>query len=517
MSLIGIIGLVSAIISIIAGLITIALIYDRDYLNPKQIRENVFKKRIDGIIPKFKLGWTYKPKKNRKESFAVEILNESVTLDFSDNNIVNIRLYRDNVDKVIITTKGKKHHLGSFFAAGVNAGQERINSLLDLDNETQEHLIKPFPSEGKRREYTIREQGDDNPIPFRWASGGLLSIVSWKKKHWVPVFFRDIPSIGWNIALGASERRFTDRLFFAVADNVSLENELNHPKEMMIREFLEESFIITCKNKNSENGNLSTDPWFIHPILVEDAHREAYEEFIKQHRKLRSRYDMKVKDSFKTGTPIRASFVQPKSKGSPVKNMLLVYKDKKDITPKGISSPHIILFNTLDLGIEYIKIVQYDFPENGIFLDGEIFGGTTLIRMPVAFISLDYIEKTFNQTSIHPKDSDDCSPRLEYDLQNPLLQAPSVRVENAPKYSDDIKETDIYFFMHDIERRRNIYRQGGVIIDKERDRTWFMEYDKYFPGHGDAPWSPFGLFTYATCRSFQQLVSMLPNIELNDP
>jgi len=42
-------------------------------------------------------------------------------------------------------------------------------------------------------------------VPLRWSSGGALTVVTWRGKQWVAVFFRDIQPIGWNVANGASE------------------------------------------------------------------------------------------------------------------------------------------------------------------------------------------------------------------------------------------------------------------------------------------------------------------------
>jgi hypothetical protein len=179
-----------------------------------------------------------------------------------------------------------------------------------------------------------------------------------------------------------------------------------------------------------------------------------------------------------------------------------------------ISHPDIILFNILDLGIEYIKTVRYNFPDKGIFLDGEVLNDTTLVRMPVVFLSLDYIKKTFKDTASIHWGKNDQFPQLsipEEAIQNNYVwsRAPSVVVENAPKHSTNIDKTDIFFFMHDIEQRRRIREQGGIVINAERDNIWFEQFDKHFPESKDAICSPLGLFTYATCRSFQQLVHMV--------
>ena len=69
---------------------------------------------------------------------------------------------------------------------------------------------------------------------LRWASGGVVSIVKFRKREWIPFFFRDIPAYGWNISLGASEERTDD---------------LNDPWSFIIREFLEETHV--CRKNPS--------------------------------------------------------------------------------------------------------------------------------------------------------------------------------------------------------------------------------------------------------------------------
>jgi len=501
MSLVSIICLVGSIFSIVTGFMGI---YEIKYFNlgkimGKEVQYNYSKK--DGIISKSKLGWKLKSKKNRKETFVAEILNESITLDFSkDNKCIDITLNRKNVDNVIITTKGKNSLLESFFSPEGITQQDRIERLLNIDNKVQKFLITPSGQESI-------EENTTTPIPFRWASGGVLSIVKWKERDWVPVFFRDIPSVGWNIALGASERHFKNGLFFARADNDSLEKELYKPKEVITREFLEETLIITCE------GNLNTDPWIIHPILIEGKNPDIYAGFINRHKELRGRYDITGYNNnnnkhFAEGDTINVTPIHFNKNA--VRNNLLIHSPRYSDPTK--SDPDIILFNILDLGIEYIKIVRYNFPDKGIFLDGEVLNDTTLVRMPVAFLSLDYIKKTFNETSIHWGKSNQF-PRLSIHeaFQNSRVwdRAPSVLVENTPKHSTNIKETDIYFFMHDIEQRRRIRKQRDIVINEERDQIWFKHFDKHFPESKDAVCSPSDLFTYATCRSFQQLVHMI--------
>ncbi|MEO0403248.1 MAG: hypothetical protein AAF193_00105 [Bacteroidota bacterium] len=110
-----------------------------------------------------------------------------------------------------------------------NAGKEFLNQVylseekLNKDEIRSKELNAFLNGENDKSEHTI------DSLPLRWASGGVLPLVSFKHpKHskttdWVLLFYRDLNPTAWTIPLGGSH-------------NIE---ELSHLTKLLFREFSE--------------------------------------------------------------------------------------------------------------------------------------------------------------------------------------------------------------------------------------------------------------------------------------
>ena len=351
------------------------------------------------------------------EVFAVELLTQPVKIERKKSGEVTVTLDRSGVSDMLICNAGKDA-ITRKCVTPQNTGR-----LLELDREVQDFLAEGGPGS---KIINLEKEG----IVLRWASGGILSIVTDASgKQWVPLFFRDIRPYGWNIALGTSERWFT-------ADNRVdqshlLEADLIDPRQYIQREFLEESLIVS--GIPQRGGTLSMKEFnFSHAALTIPIHRAKH--FDDEHCRLRQERDewiinlaegnqakVKLRDagcSLTVLSGVRGNFFE-------TKNVL-------------------ICFSLLDLGIEVAQVAAYNLDADDWMLDGEIqerYNAETgeitkeLVRMPIALMSLDYLRQTFGK-------SQDWQ-RYTFGTQ------PSIEVTEGP----DPKKGEIRLFCWDVKRR----------------------------------------------------------------
>jgi hypothetical protein len=354
------------------------------------------------------------------EAYAILLLRNNIRLDRDDGKIA-VTIDRRQVKDVIYSNAGKAAIYAKYF-------HENKKILEDLDEEVQRYLLGQnftpkhlVQDKDKRGSWLIplREKG----FPLRWASGGVLSIVTYRKRKYVPVFFRDIRPYGWNISLGSSERQFK-------ADDKTVQegvvnDEWDDPWAIIRREFLEESLVL---NGKPTDENLAFKRFRANvPISTRREERYAERHAIKRMEEdgldiQRGQVAIPLTATFSTDTNVR----------------LTVVKDSKN---KRCIDDVLVCFSFLDLGIEVVKVAEYRLNDEDTMLDGEIHPGkasgeSELVRMPIALISCKYLAQQFG-------DSQDFGKWYRY-TEGP---APSIWVDAPPGKDDAI------LFEYDIEQR----------------------------------------------------------------
>lgn len=143
-------------------------------------------------------------------TFAAELLTQPIKFEKAGGRTL-IRIDRTQIENAVYTNKGKEWLCNEFLK------DEARKWAIEKDEMIHRFLI------GENNSVSIPPLPLHN-FPLRWASGGVLSVVTinGRKGKWTPFFFRDIAPIGWNIALGSSEG----------------EDELTIPWRFLLREFL---------------------------------------------------------------------------------------------------------------------------------------------------------------------------------------------------------------------------------------------------------------------------------------
>ena len=132
----------------------------------------------------------------------------------------------------------------------------------------------------------------------------------------------------------------------------------------------------------------------------------------------------------------------------------------------------LVCFSLLDLGIEVVKVFEYDMPRPETMLDGEIQETLNpksgklereLVRMPIALMSLDYLRRTFGKRSRWQTYTAGPQPSIE------------IPAEAVPG------KDDIELFTYDVRRRMEIFRSGqGSPFEQERFRGWYDTFRENF-------------------------------------
>ena len=136
--------------------------------------------------------------------------------------------------------------------------------------------------------------------------------------------------------------------------------------------------------------------------------------------------------------------------------------------------PHIqkdvlIAYSPLDMGLEVVTVVKYKLDDNDYLLDGEILddtkkGITELIRMPIALMSIDYLERVFGGSP---------AP-FEY-TRGP---EPSIEIDRAPD------PDEVWLFEFDIHQRMSyVERKKRDEWKEKRFGAWFDKFRQNFFDH----------------------------------
>ena len=220
----------------------------------------------------------------KHEVFAIELLNKNLRVDRRGNQTV-VTVDRDRVQEIIVSYLGKE----AAISRHVTGKEERLKKE---DRRIHQLLL--------RQRQGVIDVGALG-LNLRWASGGMMSVVKWRRRKWVPLFFRDIRPYGWNLALGSSERYFdsNDRL----KAGYDFDKELNDPWLFILREFIEEMQVIDGSPRR--DGRVAFRKiHFDHP---ENQGREAADRFAERHAALRTELNCldgtRVNDAGKQITP----------------------------------------------------------------------------------------------------------------------------------------------------------------------------------------------------------------------
>jgi hypothetical protein len=380
--------------------------------------------------------------------FAAEILTRPVLLRKSGGEL-EVTVDRRGVQDAVYNTAGKNR-----LCREVLHG-DRLEMARRLDGDIHLYLLEA--SDGSWFEIPTSE------IPLRWASGGVLPVVSWRGGVWSPFFFRDIPPVGWNIAVGSTEA----------------EAELIRPVSFGLREFVEETIVLPLAPGRGRELAAKTFPY----IMRDDGEqfREALDS-VNRHLHIRSREDHLKLPPFPEGEVPHERAIETSS--SPTRTRLRIRSVDGEVEVSDVQ----ICFNLLELGIEVVSIVRYALAEDDYILDGEMLtpagGRVELVRMPVAMISHAYLEKMFGRRRgplryDHP-------PLVVYDAALDVWKQvrssePSVKPERPPGPGE------IVVFDWDVGRRAELSGVGspggrGWKSDpmRVRHRKWIKTFGRHF-------------------------------------
>ncbi len=207
-------------------------------------------------------------------------------------------------------------------------------------------------------------------IPLRWASGGALPIVRYKKHWWASLFFRDIPPRGWNIPIGASEKS----------------TEWSDLTSLIEREFTEEFVIIS-----GPPGSGVHEAFRMKDLRGEGVTSEQYRKFSAAHTRLRSKHD-----------GIELTYGGSRTRWERKSPFNVYVKD----TSGEIRSCDNVVFsiNPYELGIEVIRPYEVELLDNDWLLDGEILPSPDapfpyLVRRPVLLLRMDWLLDMYSNTT----------------------------------------------------------------------------------------------------------------------
>jgi hypothetical protein len=405
-----------------------------------------------GVVPRSALSAKSRLK---GEVFAAELLARDIVIHkhkaVSDNHTI-VRIDRSGITDAVISTAGKKALCKQYVAPSQQ-------SLRKKDQEYHEFLVKSSLASSK----VVALQN----LPLRWASGGVISVVRYRSKMWIPLFFRDIRPYGWNISLGSSERYF-DEKGKIISD---FDQELVRPSQLIYREFLEEMLVL--KQAPSPGENVARP--FVVPFAQWPQSQQKKIQFENNHIRLREEYDqLRIVPNQEVNIHTHARHT------AMTLDLINDNKNSSSITDV------IICFNLLELGVEVVKVVTYHLDDKNYMLDGEILESSPkeLIRMPIALISCSYLRSVF-------------SGQLA-ELNYTLGPEPSIRVEKA------IPPEDIYIFDWDLLQRVAVIRGDKKPVGTELDRymDWYDKFGAYFLNGDDYPSNRNAsrLFTPATAK-----------------
>jgi len=423
--------------------------------------------------------------------FAIELLTQPIVLERCDNGRTLVVIDRTKVENAVYTTEGKNWLCKKF----VNGKVEQW--AMTKDKEIHDFLIQGKP---ERSDYSLPLHN----FPLRWASGGVLSVVKIPGREglWTPFFFRDIPPVGWNISLGSSENN----------------DELDNPWGFLLREFLEETLIHSPAPAGLPRRRV-VKTFEVGPALDGfKLQRKRANLFSQKHRDLRKLTDA-VNFQFRSKD---RNYIIPCDLGTTMTDIKICGR-KENNSQNDLLRPVwkdvIVCFNLMELGIEVVKVLEYELAKGDEILDGEILDRRDkntgeewqeLVRMPVALISHNYLKKAFGlRTGLFEPYYPDLYRYIDGVIGDKPEQVnqPSV----LPKIP--LGTEDIIIFPKDAVRRKEICERilnGDELSVHPSDRKafdrhmlWQKNFGHYFLDQSGKPSSnnPAPWFTFASAKT----------------
>jgi hypothetical protein len=325
----------------------------------------------------------------------------------------------------------------------------------------------------------------------------VLSIVTvnGRRGKWTPFFFRDIAPVGWNIALGSSEG----------------EDELTIPWRFLLREFLEETLIHT---NDPSGASISRAVKTFEVGSAPDGfrvERKKANRFALEHREMRNEMDsLALKPMLND-----ENHIIPCKIADTRTDIQIIKRNGEWTLPwKNV----LVCFNLLELGIEVVKVLEYNLSEADEFLDGEILNKCDneknetwkeLVRMPVALISHSFLKRVFGNLNGHYKGY---YPEL-FEIQDGEMSKAPIRVKQ-PSILPESKidpNSEIIIFQRDAIRRKEIVdgvQEEDLSIHPsdrrayDRHRCWLKNFKKFFFNSDGEPLllNPVPWFTPASAK-----------------
>ena len=400
--------------------------------------------------------------------FAAEILTRPVVLRRVGHEL-EVHVDRRGVANAIYTTEGKNRLCSDVLR------DDRRELAAGLDADV--HAFMMEADDGSWLEIPTEK------IPLRWASAGVLPVVTWRGQVWSPFFFRDIAPVGWNIAAGSSET----------------EAELNRPVSFGLREFVEEMIVLSRPPATGAEMAAKTFPH----IIEGRGQLRAALKTVNRHLDVRSREDGFTIAPF----PERAGDIPPEraieAEFARTRTRLHIRDEKGE----QVLSDVLVCFNLLELGIEVISVLEYVLADDDYLLDGEMLapvgGKTELIRMPVAMISQRYLREVFgtsNADLVYDRPS-----LIEYIAAHDVWRQvragqPSILPDRPPR------PDEMVVFGWDVDRRAELagtdWRDDGWKSDpmRVRHRKWGKTFARFFET-GQRTGPPRAAYPYFTAGS----------------
>ncbi len=288
------------------------------------------------------------------------------------------------------------------------------------------------------------------PCPsLRWGGAGVLAEVRWRGRDWVPLFFRDIPPVGWNLSLGAS----------SMGEGID-------PATWGVREFQEELLVLGGQPSKGQ-------PLALRPLLV-DTDRLGPDQALAMARHnamsavaLRERHDGIPLVSGEPSTLDELGWVHRAITCDDVATNTDLTVKTRGITRR--MDNLLVAPMPLELGIDVVRVLRFELGDDDSLLDGEILERSDaepeLVRMPVALVAADTLRRIFGPNAPPPEWTDD------------LPASATVQGLNAD---------DVHVFPWDLRRRRELALGGGMSDSKvdpreqERHRRWLDRFGPHF-------------------------------------
>jgi hypothetical protein len=363
-------------------------------------------------------------------------INQKITLDKKKNKIWTLTVNIKNEGYGIYSNEGKKFLRNQF---NKKLDEDRIQ----IQSKTFYDFTNPNEQPGSSWNW------DGPTIPLRWASGGLLPIVYCQNKYWALLFFRDIRPVGLNVANGASEE----------------ETQLTDLQKLMEREFCEEIILLNSSDLANRSG-LRVDQFVFRPRR-QYRHFNLNKDFAKKHKELRERFDGITIDMRETQRTRREITI-------------LETPFRVEVDGAEESTTDVIYSLNLaggEFGFEVLWICCFDMDiKNECIVDGEYdLFYERLIRRPPVMVSMDYLEKLYNQNqkSFGPLESGTDNKIL------PVVLNDGTKLEDHYHvFSADVNLRQLR--LEELERKRKLTNKDDVWEYYTLIKPWEEKYGNIF-------------------------------------